>query len=114
MWFVFPQIAGLGQSATARHYAIRSGAEARDYAGHPVLGARLRTCVAALRDQTGRSAEQVFGALDAMKLRSSLTLFDAATGDPAHAAVIAQWFGGVRDPMTIRILAEMDAAARER
>src|ERR1700712_832791 len=77
MWFVFPQIAGLGTSPMARRYAIVSLDEARAYRAHPLLGARLRECVAALHDLPQMSAEDVFGAVDAVKLRSSLTLFEA-------------------------------------
>ena len=77
MWFIFPQLAGLGQSPTARFYAISSLAEARAYLEHPLLGERLRQCVAALLHWQGRrSARTVFGPVDALKLRSSLTLFD--------------------------------------
>jgi uncharacterized protein (DUF1810 family) len=80
MWFIFPQLAGLGRSDMARRYAIGSVEEARAYSGHPVLGGRLRACVAALQGLSDTSAERVFGAVDAVKLRSSLTLFEAAGG----------------------------------
>ena len=73
MWFIFPQIAGLGQSATSRAYAIQSLAEARAYLAHPVLGARLRECCQAVMNIRGKSAEDIFGAIDAMKFRSCLT-----------------------------------------
>jgi len=99
MWYVFPQIAGLGQSDMARRYAIGSVAEARAYLAHPVLGARYRECVAALQALLSTSAEAVFGGIDAVKLRSSLTLFAAV--DPAFDAAIGRWFGGVRDPATL-------------
>lgn len=79
MWFVFPQIGGLGQSATSRRYAIASPAEAHAYLEHPVLGPRLLECTRILAELSGRSALEIFGAIDAMKLRSSMTLF-------AHAA----------------------------
>lgn len=78
MWYIFPQIAGLGRSEMAQRYAIQSLDEARAYLAHPVLGARLRECVAALQDLIGTTAEAVFGAVDAMKLKSSLTLFAEA------------------------------------
>jgi len=91
MWYVFPQIAGLGHSPMAQRYAIRSLDEARAYLAHPVLGPRLRECVAALDSLTGTTAERVFGGIDAMKLRSSLTLFEAA-GAP-FGETIARWFG---------------------
>ena len=99
MWFVFPQVAGLGMSAMAREFAISSVAEARAYLAHPVLGPRLRECARIVADTEGRTAERIFGPVDAMKLRSSMTLFEAA--DPAKAgqnvfrAVLAKYFGGV-------------------
>jgi uncharacterized protein (DUF1810 family) len=101
MWFVFPQIAGLGSSTTAQRYAIGSLDEARAYLAHPVLGPRLVECATVLARQSGRSAEQVFGGMDALKLRSSMTLFHSA--DPAEAAfrqVLDQYFGGIPDPAT--------------
>ncbi len=75
MWYIFPQLSGLGSSAMARRYAIGSLDEARAYLAHPVLGSRLRECVAALQKLTGTTAEAIFGTVDAMKLRSCLTLF---------------------------------------
>ena len=101
MWYVFPQVAGLGHSAMAQHYAIGSLAEARAYLDYPVLGARLRECVAALDRLSGTSAERVFGSVDAMKLRSSLTLFEAA-GAP-FGSTIERWFGE-RDRRTLELL----------
>jgi uncharacterized protein (DUF1810 family) len=89
----------------ARHFAIRSLAEARAYFDHPLLGARLAACVAALQDLSDTSAEKVFGDVDAMKLRSSLTLFEAAGVDPMFSAAIDRWFGGRRDEATLRLLA---------
>jgi uncharacterized protein (DUF1810 family) len=93
MWFVFPQLAGLGGSAMAREYAISSIDEARAYLAHPVLGPRLRECARAVADTRGSSAERIFGPVDAMKLRSSMTLFAAAgaltTGDPIAASTAA-------------------------
>ena len=82
MWFIFPQVTGLGMSAMSREYAISSDAEARAYLAHPVLGPRLRECARIVADTEGRSAEQVFGYIDAVKLRSSMTLFAAATKAP--------------------------------
>jgi uncharacterized protein (DUF1810 family) len=105
MWFVFPQIAGLGRSDMARRYAIGSIEEARAYLAHPLLGTRYRACVSALQDLTGGSAEGVFGPVDAVKLRSSLTLFEAAAPEPLFAAAIERWFGGERDAATLAILA---------
>jgi uncharacterized protein (DUF1810 family) len=101
MWFVFPQIAGLGFSPTSRTYAITSLAEAQAYLAHPVLGPRLTESAAILADLEGRSAEQIFGDLDAQKLRSSMTLFmHAAPGELVFRQVIDQYFGGIPDPAT--------------
>jgi uncharacterized protein (DUF1810 family) len=106
MWFVFPQLAGLGRSATAQHYAIADLAEARAYLAHPVLGERLRTCAGLLLRHGARTPEDVLGGIDALKLRSSMTLFArAAPGEPVFADVLAQWYGGEPDPLTDRLLA---------
>ena len=107
MWFVFPQIAGLGRSEMARRYAIGSIEEARAYADHPVLGPRLRECAAILTGLSGVSAEDVLGGIDAIKLRSSMTLFARAVpNEPLFAHVLDQWFGGVPDPATEERLRE--------
>jgi uncharacterized protein (DUF1810 family) len=101
MWFVFPQVAGLGRSPTAQHYAISGLAEARGYLAHPVLGPRLRECAEVLTGLSGTSAVAVFGSLDAQKLHSSMTLFHrAAPDEPVFAAVLEQWFGGRLDEGT--------------
>lgn len=105
MWFVFPQIAGLGFSAMAQRYAIGTLDEARAYLRHPVLGERLRTCTAVVNGVTGRTANQVFGSPDDMKFRSSMTLF--AQADPAAGAfttALAIYFGGEEDPRTLEKL----------
>jgi uncharacterized protein (DUF1810 family) len=104
MWFVFPQIAGLGRSATAQHFAIESLQEARAYLGDPVLGPRLLEASQALLELEGsRSASEVLGAIDAMKLRSSMTLFAAAApGEPAFRAVLDRFFGGEPDAATLK------------
>jgi uncharacterized protein (DUF1810 family) len=105
MWFVFPQVAGLGQSAMSQRYAIRSLEAARAYLAHPVLGARLRECARLVAAIPDRSAEEVFGPIDARKLRSSMTLFRLADPDePAFAEVLDRCFGGVLDPATETIL----------
>ena len=106
MWFIFPQIAGLGSSAMARHYAIRSLDEARAYLAHPLLGARLREIVGALEDLPSASPEAVFGGIDAVKLRSSLTLFEAAGDGAMFVAALDRWFGGQRDAATVARLAD--------
>jgi uncharacterized protein (DUF1810 family) len=105
IWFVFPQLAGLGRSEMARSYGIGSLAEARAYVGHPVLGERLRECVRALLAIEGRSAEDVLGPVDAMKVRSSMTLFHrAAPDEPLFEGVLRHWYGGVPDALTDDLL----------
>ena len=105
MWFVFPQVAGLGLSPTAQLYAIGSLAEAQAYLAHPLLGARLREGTAAVNAVAGRSAHQVFGSPDDLKFRSSMTLFrEAAPDDPAFAAALRKYFDGEADPRTLEIL----------
>jgi uncharacterized protein (DUF1810 family) len=105
MWFIFPQIAGLGVSPMSQRYAIRSLDEARAYLAHPVLGPRLRECAQAVADVQGRTAEQILGPIDAMKLRSSMTLFHRADpADPVFAAVLRKYFDGVPDEATDRRL----------
>jgi len=106
MWFVFPQVAGLGRSATSQRYAIRGLDEARAYLAHPVLGPRLRECVAVLTGLEASDAEAVFGGIDAQKLQSSMTLFAAAAPDePVFAQVLQKYFAGAPDPGTTSRLA---------
>jgi uncharacterized protein (DUF1810 family) len=106
MWFVFPQIAGLGHSATARFYALANAAEARDYLTHPVLGERLRRCtdlVLAVRD---RSAHDIFGSPDDLKFRSSMTLFAHVAPDgKLFAQALDAYFAGEPDHLTLQRLA---------
>lgn len=105
MWFVFPQIAGLGSSPTARRFAIASLAEARAYLAHPLLGERLRACAGVLLATDSPTAEAIFGQLDARKLRSSMTLFHrAAPDEPLFLGVLERYFGGVADPATDDLL----------
>lgn len=134
MWFIFPQLEGLGSSPTARTYAIRSAGEARAYLAHALLGERLRTCTAIVNGLTGRTVEQIFGYPDHLKFHSCVTLFAYAAGerllpgggvgaaDPAgvHAArvgdaarpagkgvfgeALARYFAGEEDPLTRRLL----------
>ena len=106
MWYVFPQIAGLGRSATAQHFAIRSLKEAGEYLNHPVLGHRYVECVMALQDLRGSDPVAVFGHIDVIKLRSSLTLFEAAGSNSLFGAALDRWFAGARDPVTVRILGD--------
>jgi uncharacterized protein (DUF1810 family) len=104
MWFVFPQMAGLGRSVMARHYGIVSLAEAGAYLAHPVLGCRLRECCRAVLDQES-AAEALFGPVDAMKFKSSMTLFErAAPGEHLFPQCLERFFGGVRDEATERLI----------
>ena len=105
IWFVFPQVAGLGLSSTSQYYAIGSLDEARAYLAHPVLGARLRECAGLVLAILGRTADQVFGPIDAMKLRSSMTLFHrAAPAEPLFGQVLDRCFGGAADDRTNALL----------
>ena len=106
MWFVFPQLVGLGRSAMAQRYALSGLDDARDYLAHPVLGPRLRTCAAALLRLPEPDAERVLGQVDAVKLRSSLTLFAlAAPQEAVFGDLLAACFSGELDPATVGLLA---------
>ena len=105
MWFIFPQLRGLGLSPTAQFYGIDSLDEATAYLGHPLLGTRLRECVDAILPWSGRlGAEVIFGATDALKLRSSLTLFDHVEANGRFAAGLAAFFDGEPDQRTLALL----------
>jgi uncharacterized protein (DUF1810 family) len=107
MWFVFPQIAGLGRSPMAQRYAISDEVEARAYLTHPLLGARLRECTAAMLGWAGcRSAAAILGPIDALKFASSMTLFDAVAdeADNPFAHALAAFNRGERDPLTLERL----------
>lgn len=105
MWFVFPQIKGLGHSPMAETYAISSRAEVEAYLNHPVLGARLRECIGLLLRTDGHSVEEIFGYPDNLKLRSSMTLFAHATADnQLFVDVLNKYFDGKEDPRTIERL----------
>ena len=107
MWFVFPQIAGLGTSPRASLYAIASTKEARAYLAHPLLGPRLGACTAAMLGHRERSAESILGPVDAMKFRSSMTLFEAVADKPAlFADALEVFYDGERDAATLRILGQ--------
>ncbi len=111
IWFIFPQVAGLGSSPMSQRFAIASLDEARAYLAHPVLGFRLRECAGIVLATPARTAEQIFGPLDAMKVRSCMTLFHrAAPGEPVFAKVLDRLYGGVPDQATDALLAH---AARE-
>jgi uncharacterized protein (DUF1810 family) len=106
IWFVFPQLRGLGHSAAAVRYGISSLTEARAYLAHEALGARLTECARLVAQIDGRSADDIFGWPDGLKVRSSMTLFGRATDDNADfRAVLAKFYGGDEDPMTVERLA---------
>jgi len=107
IWFIFPQLAGLGRSEMSRFYGIESVDEAQAYLEHPVLGARLRECAGAVLATSGRTADQIFGSLDAMKVRSSMTLFHRAAPDEApFQGVLERFYGGVADEATDALLGD--------
>lgn len=102
MWFVFPQIQGLGHSAMARRFALSSLAEAKAYLLHPILGPRLRQCTQLVNAVEGRTIKAIFGYPDDLKFRSSMTLFAHATdGDPVFSDALRKYFGGAEDPLTV-------------
>ncbi len=107
MWFIFPQLRGLGSSPMAARYAIGSLDEARAYLAHPLLGERLRRCTALVNQLEGRTAREIFGYPDELKFRSSMTLFArAASGaDEPFRAALGRYFGGEEDPLTRALLA---------
>ena len=105
MWFIFPQVAGLGSSPAAREFAIKSLDEACAYLNHPVLGPRLLECCRAILSVNGRSAEDILGYPDDLKLRSSMTLFALVAGAPLEfAQVLEKYYEGHRDPRTLELL----------
>jgi len=112
MWFVFPQITGLGTSDMARRYAISGLAEAAAYLGHPVLGPRFLECCEALLRIQGSSAHEIFGSPDDLKLRSSMTLFSHVEKSKAACqAVIKKYFGGEPDDRTLQILTALESGS---
>jgi uncharacterized protein (DUF1810 family) len=109
MWFVFPQIDGLGSSSTAKHYAIKSAEEAHRYLAHPLLGPRLLECADALLAIQGRSASEIFGSPDDLKLQSCMTLFESVAGPgSAFGPVLDRYYQGQRDTRTHQILEAME------
>ncbi len=104
MWFVFPQLAGLGHSAMAQRFAIGSREEAVAYLGHGVLGPRLRECTALVTAVEGRTAREILGSPDDLKFQSSMTLYGAVSSDPEFSAAIAKFYGGKPDPRTLDLL----------
>ena len=109
MWFIFPQIDGLGHSLTTRHYAVKSVEEARRYLGHPVLGARLVECAEAILAVQGRSVSDIFGYPDDMKLQSSMTLFALVAGPRSvFERVLEKYYQGKRDARTLQIVGNLN------
>jgi uncharacterized protein (DUF1810 family) len=105
MWFIFPQLAGLGHSAMAKRFAISSSDEAVAYLAHGILGPRLRECTALVNAVEGRTIREILGSPDDLKFCSSMTLFGAVSSDPAFAAAIAKFYGGTPDRKTLDLLA---------
>jgi uncharacterized protein (DUF1810 family) len=113
-WYILPQVLGLGSSPMSVRYAIRSLAEAKAYLGHPLLGARLRECVAAMNTHAGSSATQILGEIDAQKFRSCLTLFaQADSSEPIFGQALNNYFSGEPDVATLAILAGQQGARRD-
>jgi uncharacterized protein (DUF1810 family) len=104
MWFIFPQIAGLGHSPMAQRFAIASRAEALAYLGHGVLGSRLRECTALVNAVEGRTINEILGSPDDLKFRSSMTLFGAVSSEALFAQAIAKFYGGLVDQQTMDLL----------
>jgi uncharacterized protein (DUF1810 family) len=111
MWFVFPQVAGLGFSTMSQRYAIGSRAEAEDYLAHPVLGPRLIECTRLVLAVEGRIINAILGAPDDAKFRSSMTLFGAVSEDPVFGEALARYFAGERDGATLEMLSKLDLTA---
>jgi uncharacterized protein (DUF1810 family) len=108
MWFIFPQIDGLGLSSTTKHYAIKSLQEAQAYLDHPILGPRLRSCAQAVLGVDGHSAHDILGSPDDFKLQSSMTLFSAMTDDSGvFVQVLTKLYGGQRDQKSIALMAKL-------
>lgn len=104
MWFIFPQIAGLGHSATAQRFAITSREEAVAYLGHHILGSRLRECTALVNAVNGRTIREILGSPDDLKLHSSMTLFGAVSSDAEFPTALAKFYGGKPDQRTLELL----------
>jgi uncharacterized protein (DUF1810 family) len=111
MWFIFPQLRGLGQSATARFYGIGSLDEARAYYAHPLLGPRLARSTHTVLESSARSLHDIFGSPDDVKFRSSMTLFEAAVPEagPVFTQALDRWCAGERDPRTLQLIASGEA-----
>jgi len=103
MWFIFPQLAALGRSPTAKFYGLAGLEEAREYLRHEVLGPRLRECTELVNAVTGRSAHEIFGTPDEMKFRSCVTLFRLAGGGEVFGEALRRYYGGMEDEATVRL-----------
>jgi len=108
MWFIFPQVAGLGFSAMAQRFAIGSRDEARAYLAHGILGPRLIECTGLVMNVAGRTIHDILGSPDDLKFRSSMTLFDAVSDNPLFSGALARYFAGAKDPATLDRLARFD------
>ena len=109
MWYIFPQLDGLGHSATAKYYAIKSREEARQYLNHPVLGKRLLECTKTLLAIEGRSSLDIFGYPDNLKLKSSMTLFASVTEpDSVFVRILDKYFNGEQDLLTLQLLSKLE------
>jgi Uncharacterized conserved protein len=104
MWYIFPQIEGLGSSTLARAFSIKSEGEARAYLEHPLLGPRLLVCARTVAETVGRSAHDIFGSPDDMKLRSCATLFAQVSSDPVFQQILDRYFTGKPDDRTLQLL----------
>ena len=114
MWYIFPQLDGLGSSTTAKHYSIKSIEEARAYLGHPVLGPRLLECAEAVLDVKGRSVAQIFGSPDDLKLKSCATLFAILSpSGSAFERILEKYYRGTRDDKTLQLLEKLKARAAD-
>ena len=114
MWFVFPQVAGLGMSSMSRRYAISGLPEAAAYLAHPILGPRLRECTALVNAIQGRTIREIFGSPDDVKFRSCMTLFgEAAAGEEIFATALRTYFGGKPDSRTLAVLGRSNPARKE-
>ena len=110
MWYIFPQLDGLGRSATARRYAIKSLEEAREYLNHPVLGARLKECANMVLAIEGKTASEIFGYPDDLKLKSSMTLFSEVATNSVFVRVLDKYFPGQRDDRTLQLLKNLKSS----
>lgn len=107
MWYIFPQLQGLGESATSQYYGIKNHQEAQDYLSHPILGPRLISCAQVLLALKGRTARQIFGYPDELKLESCMTLFAQVSTESVFTDVLDKYFAGARDSLTLQLLEKL-------